>query len=695
MTPGDNPEKHPPEQQSDDDEVLDLDFEDIVDFGPDENDSSASAIEGVEMLDFLDDDAVEDEQSDADLEEASSDETAPPVRAESTPMDMTIDLASLNEEEQLEEAEIANLDDLEMADAVEDSSADGASPSEENASTVIEAIQPIETEEDEIVELSSIEPVSEIDDDLNDDEVAEDLWPSEDDADIPTVDEAIDIVDDAEGPPTQDDEEAVVEDESDAEVGEVDELEPLNASVDEAEESDEGFEEITPIDDEIEGDEGEAFVAEAAEVDEVESLEDEISPVDEAASDEDDFLSALDAGDGTDDDMFPTLETSDATVNHKREPTEISDVSPAEPNVDDISEVEDASEVEDIEEEFALREENDADAGGFPGLDTSSTGSGSGDMNFAAAVSAGASGATSAGGAQQPTKKSSLPMILIALFALLLLGGAGVGGLYFAGLIPGLGGGTDVAENPTDGGTGTDGTPPGGVNELTAKVNSAEAQLETLYRGARTGEQIDGEQLKEAQQLLADLEANDPTVFEAVQHHAPRFEQLAKDFQAQEKVAADAARSQKFRDAFEIAAANRPESIDQGFLEEARKHANRNELKLIAALEQEVADHQAEQQRMAAEKLATEKQAAFDAVVQAVASRSSVQYEEMLNAYAAAYPEDSQSADMQAIAKDDASAMHLVGQWNALLETWSMQDLSDTTPQMATEMISKAKLVQR
>ena len=53
MTPGDTPSPQTP----DDDDILDLEFEDVLDLTPATQSASASAIVGVEMLDFLDDDA--------------------------------------------------------------------------------------------------------------------------------------------------------------------------------------------------------------------------------------------------------------------------------------------------------------------------------------------------------------------------------------------------------------------------------------------------------------------------------------------------------------------------------------------------------------------------------------------------------------------------------------------------------------
>ena len=587
MTPGDTPSNIPPEEKPDEDDILDLELEDVLDLTPAKDSSSASAIEGVEMLDFLDDDDSPESEGGEETDTGNA------------PLEMTIDMGSVEAAKSpaAADAEIENIDELETADVVD------------VGDDVIEDI-PIES--------------------LSDTDVADPV--QADDEEIPVIDDAVEI--DDEDP----DEAASGEASFEATAGEV----------------------VEPIDEAI--------------AEEFESMEDTVEDVD-------DFLEApvdvVDSDEGK--------EPSEATVNHTREPTAIT----AAPVIsfgesDDEGEANvapdfagDAESTDEIETEFALRDEEPA---------TNPAAAAAEDMSFAAAVSPSSSSA-------RPQKKSAMPMILAVLLLLVVVGGATAGGLFFAGLLPGMGDGGSVAN--ADGDEGTDGssadsTPPSANDDLLKRLQAAEEKLLALYQTSRTGDQIDGSKLDEAQQILADLEANDEKIFndENIQRHKSRFDKLVQDFKKQERTAAKEEKSRKFQEAYDFAAANAPKSLDEGALEEARKHANPQQLKLIEALKTQVAEYQAEQARVAMEE---SKQAAIDQIVAAVAAGNATQYGEMLNTFVADFPDAAQTADIQAVAKADIAGLDLVIQWNLLLTEWAGIEPQDVKAEDLTVMVAKAE----
>jgi hypothetical protein len=141
MSSGDDQPKLPHEDATEDDEVLDLEFEDIMDFGDTSDASSASAIEGVEMLDFLDD------------ADGSADETPKDTKAPEAP-EMTIDMAAADipASAKVDDASIENVDDLEFVDEVDFADEQEASPESD-------AVEKGVVEEEELVEpLENVTP---------------------------------------------------------------------------------------------------------------------------------------------------------------------------------------------------------------------------------------------------------------------------------------------------------------------------------------------------------------------------------------------------------------------------------------------------------------------------------------------------------------------------------------------------------
>ena len=100
MTPGDTPSNVPPEEKPDEDDILDLELEDVLDLTPAKDASSASAIEGVEMLDFLDED------------DSPAAEGGEETDAGNAPLDMTIDMGSVEAAQSpaAADAEFGNID---------------------------------------------------------------------------------------------------------------------------------------------------------------------------------------------------------------------------------------------------------------------------------------------------------------------------------------------------------------------------------------------------------------------------------------------------------------------------------------------------------------------------------------------------------------------------------------------------------
>ncbi len=462
------------------------------------------------------------------------------------------------------------------------------------------------------------------------------------------------------------------------------------------------IEEVAPIDDvaepvEIESIDHSDEVAEddlaaALEpVDAVEQPEPEVAaPVTEAGDDDTaDFLGDLEqpeaAAEAEAEDMFAGLEDDagetsaedvpaketpdDLTVDIGREATAVSmpntpeDAAPADIEVD-------------AEAGFSLREEPEPESATID----------------VAAPAAEASVTPASTG--KPKKKSALPKILMGLVLLLMVAGGAVGGLYFAGMLPGFTGDPSIAGGNTDGtnpgGTPVDGTQPGG-NGMADRVNAAEEKLRTLYQAAKTGDQIDGEKLAEAQAFLAQLESEDAEVLaeEPVQQHKARFDELAIAFDQQTRQQAEADRAQRFRDA--LALAGEPGSFDAGMLEEARKLANAEELKLVEQLEADVAAYEQEQAALAAAQMQQKRDEAIDAVVTAIGTGNGGEWAVAVANLTTDFPDDPLVMKIDETVKSDALGFTTVYLWNMLLDQWSGQNLSELPPEELAEAIEGAQ----
>jgi len=511
-----------------DDEMFDLESEDIVDLEPSEDSSHASAVEGVEMLDFLEDD-------EGDAPTASP----PPARPAPEP---TIDLSAgeADGSEDTVDAEIDNIDDLEVVDV--------AAPADE----------------------------------------AGDAGPE---------------ITMAEKQPT-----AASRDQNDNAAGEE---------------------------------------------------EDDLA----------DFFGDLETAESAMDQSQGDPDSSEPTVNDKREPTAVTQPGDVPPEAE--------AEAGKGADEFDLREEPEEDVA----ADVSPESQGGLDAAVAPASLADRS----------KKKKSSLPAIVIASLLLLLIAG-GVGGLYLAGLLPGgiATEGNTAADNPNGGGRSQ--SPDDAVaarNALVERINNAEQELRDLYRAANDGEDIDGAKIDEAKQLLAQLKAEDEQVYaeEPIQQHKRRFDELAKDFARQAKRKAEEQRAAKFMQAYDLARADSPRSLDDGMLAEARKYANKDELKLLEALEREVARYQLQQ----AAELEAKKQNAFAGIAQAAAAADPVLYRQSIEAYLAAYPDGARADDLAAVLKSDAPALAALSRWNALLDDWSQSVAEPISAERAAAMVKVAQ----
>lgn len=281
--------------------------------------------------------------------------------------------------------------------------------------------------------------------------------------------------------------------------------------------------------------------------------------------------------------------------------------------------------------------------------------------------------------AKPKKKKSSLPMILIALAALLLVG-AGVGGLYFAGLLPGTGG--DAGPTAATGGSGT-----GGNNNANAgnqadaarasRIAEHTAALSALVQAAQpNGEAVDEDKLNEAQTYLQNIADNEADLLQeqSIADLQSQLAMLESEFEQQ----TEAARVKEFRTALDSARALQ----DAGLLEEAQRLAqNDDERNLVAALATEIEDHQREQ--AAGADAETKKADALTAIVNSVGDAE--MFRQALDAYATAYPEDPRSADFQNVAQAEATKMNVATEWNDLLNSWANEDMSNLSPQAAAE----------
>lgn len=338
------------------------------------------------------------------------------------------------------------------------------------------------------------------------------------------------------------------------------------------------------------------------------------------------------------------------TVRHNSEATEISDFSD-EPETEAVAELED---------EFRLQEEPAPVAPAAPVV------------------------ASSYAPSPARKKKSSLPMILVALALLLLVGGGA--GAYFAGLIPGLGKPTNVAQNNP---------PPVNVdaNGLVARINQSNKQLTDLFNTAKSPSgDIDGTKVQAALTLISGLEKDDPEVAaeEPIQAMKTRFTQLATDFAAQANANVETKRQEDFRAALELAGANAPMSLDQDLLAEAQRLAvTDDERNLIVALQQQVADYATEQARLAAEAASGDKKAeAITAIAAAVGDAEN--YRSAVEAFVTEYPDDAAAAEWKAAQESEPATLDAVASLNKVAADWSKLDMRKLPAAAAQQQLDAA-----
>lgn len=636
----------------DEDDELDFAAEEVLDVDGAAAADSTSAFDGVEPLEFLDDD-----------------EASPPP---DTSPDATTELTPEPEEQQPGDDDVIDLEDVDVVDVAELTDEPAQSP--ERPQEIKPTDETLASDESEL----SLEPMEALDDEAAEQSPAADAGDDEimdldagamldDDEPLAEMSDLSDMLEEPAAAGDEEVEEFVAEPTADEAVEKTEalsagEIEEMSADVDAAGQGEDE-------------DVAELFADEPDEAPAPSEMEPtmDLSKADAQDAQSLDFDDIEDStGEGEEEDMFAGLDISEPTVRHTSERTEVTEPMEA---------------AEDFGEQTAAEDAAEEDAEGVPAIDTS---------GFAGGADAAAESPTpvvqSLAAAGKPKrKKSALPMVLAALALLLVIGGGGVGGLYMAGMLPGFGGDEPVAaaDNGEDAGQQGDSGGTSGL-ELGKKITENVTTLRNLYNEARRGaEGIDGTKIDQAQQLLGKLAANQPEVAadDQIQDMKSRFDDLARDYQRQVAQQEEDQRRQQFRQALDLAGVDAPRSLDQGFLDQARQLAKTDaERRLIAALENDVAQYESEQQQAAKEKA--------NALALVAASAGDTQgYGTAIEAYAAAYPEDPLSGQLPKALGRELPKLETVSAFNALLDAWSGQDMRRHPPEQAAQLVTAAEML--
>ena len=292
--------------------------------------------------------------------------------------------------------------------------------------------------------------------------------------------------------------------------------------------------------------------------------------------------------------------------------------------------------------------------------------------------------------AAPPRKKSSLPLIAGGLLGLVLLGGGTAAGLYTAGLLPGFGGEDDAGGTTTVAGADappvtpphgpTDPAPPAGPD--TAAIEQNISQLRELLDQAEAGGRIDADPLTAAADLLQQAAAEHA----ALADH-PDLAPLRQRLGALIAQRDQESQSAQFEEQFAAAAQAGPAGLSDDLLNELAGSAIDDAQRTrVAGLREQFAAYQ--QQQAAAADSAKQQAELLASLPETVADAAS--YQEMIDKYVQAVPDDARSADFGAIAAAEGRALRVMADWSQLQTDWAETDMRKLAPVQAKELAAAA-----